>query len=73
MNLDNILEHLNPFKHWELSNCLDINSLNEISYATIPNGERAYDGTRAADHSGEGLDGKLRLFITKKIVIYFRI
>ena len=66
MNLDNILEHLNPFKHWELSNCLDINSLNEISYATIPNGERAYDGTRAADHSGEGLDGKLRLFITKK-------
>lgn len=66
MNLDNILEHLDPFKHWELSNCLDINSLNEISYATIPNGERAYDGTRAADHSGEGLDGKLRLFITKK-------
>jgi len=66
VNLDNILEHLNPFKHWELSNCLDINSLNEISYATIPNGERAYDGTRAADHSGEGLDGKLRLFITKK-------
>ena len=66
MNLDNILEYSNPFKHWELNNCLDTNSLNEISYASIPDGERAYDGTRAADHSGEGLDGKLRLFITKK-------
>jgi len=66
MNLDNILEHSNPFKHWELNNCLDVDSLNEISYSTIPNGERAYDGTRAADHSGEGLDGKLRLFITNK-------
>jgi len=66
MKLDNILEHSNPFKHWELNNCLDIDSLNEISYATIPKGERAYDGTRAADYSGEGLDGKLRLFITKE-------
>ena len=66
MKLDNILEHSNPFKHWELNNCLDIDSLNEISYTAIPVGERAYDGTRAADHSGEGLDGKLRLFITKE-------
>ena len=24
-----------------------------------------YDGTRAADHTGQGIDGKLRLFITK--------
>ena len=24
-----------------------------------------YDGTRAADHTGQGVDGKLRLFITK--------
>ena len=28
--------------------------------------QRAYDGTRAADHTGQGIDGKLRLFITKK-------
>ena len=28
--------------------------------------KRAYDGTRAADHTGEGVDGKLRLFITKE-------
>ena len=45
MKLDNILEHSNPFKHWELNNCLDIDSLNEISYTAIPVGERAYDGT----------------------------
>jgi len=66
MNLNNILESANPFKHWEISNCLDNNCLNEISYATIPDGDRAYDGTRAADHSGEGMDGKLRLFISNK-------
>ena len=71
MKLDNILEHSNPFKHWELNNCLDIDSLNEISYTAIPVGERAYDGTRAADHSGEGLDGKLRLFITKENSHFF--
>jgi hypothetical protein len=71
MKLDNILEHSEPFKHWELIDCLNVDSLNEISYATIPDGERAYDGTRAADHSGEGLDGKLRLFITQENSHFF--
>ena len=28
-------------------------------------GKRVYDGTRAADHTGEGVDGKLRLFVDK--------
>jgi len=64
MNLENISEHSIPFKHWELNNCLNNDSLDEISYSTIPNGNRAYDGTRAANHTGEGLDGKLRLFLT---------
>jgi len=63
--LDNINENLNPFKHWEIANCLDNKSLDEISFANIPDGERAYDGTRAADHTGAGIDGKLRLFISK--------
>ncbi len=63
MNLDNLNSSEFPFKHWEISNCLDINALNEISYSNIPDGNRAYDGTRAADHTGQGLDGKLRLFI----------
>ncbi len=66
MNLENIVEHNIPFSHWEIKDCLDKNTLDEISFATIPNGNRAYDGTRAADHTGQGLDGKLRLYLTKE-------
>ena len=66
MNLDNIKSSELPFKHWEFSNCLDEETLNEISFSALPDGKRAYDGTRAADHTGEGIDGKLRLFITKE-------
>ena len=65
MNLDKLSSADYPFKHWEISNCLDANALDEISYSNLPNGNRAYDGTRAADHTGLGVDGKLRLFITK--------
>ena len=63
MNLENLKSCDFPFKHWEFSDCLDIKSLDEISYSTIPEGDRAYDGTRAADHTGHGVDGKLRLFL----------
>ncbi|OUW95065.1 MAG: hypothetical protein CBD97_03525 [Pelagibacteraceae bacterium TMED237] len=66
MNLNNIIHSDFPFNHWQFNNCLDENALKEISYSTIPSGERSYDGTRAADHTGKGLDGKLRLFITKE-------
>tara|TARA_B100000575_G_C23138186_1_gene661740 strand:- start:2244 stop:2858 length:615 start_codon:yes stop_codon:yes gene_type:complete len=65
MNLDNIVHSDFPFNHWQFFNCLNNNTLDEISYSKIPGGKRAYDGTRAADHTGEGVDGKLRLFITK--------
>ena len=71
MNLNDIIEHNNPFKHWEILNCLNNECLNEISFTQIPNGNRAYDGTRAADHTGEGIDGKLRLFITEQNSIHF--
>ena len=71
MKLDNLTQHENPFQHWEFNNCLDDQSLEEISYSKIPDGFRAYDGTRAADHTGEGLDGKLRLFVTKENNKYF--
>ena len=63
MNLESLKSSDFPFKHWEFSDCLDIKALDEISYSTIPVGDRAYDGTRAADHTGEGIDGKLRLFL----------
>ena len=65
MNLDNTLECSYPFKHWVFSECLDNETLNEISFSKIPSGERVYDGTRAADHTGKGVDGKLRLFVDK--------
>jgi len=63
MNLENLQSSNYPFKHWEIYNCLDIEALDEISFSNIPKGNRAYDGTRAADHTGEGIDGKLRLFL----------
>jgi len=65
MNLNNLNCSDFPFKHWEINNCLDELTLNEISYCSLPNGDRSYDGTRAADHTGKGIDGKLRLFIDK--------
>jgi len=65
MNLNQTTEHSIPFLHWEISDCLDTSTLEEIIKTTIPKGDRSYDGTRAADYSGEGVDGKLRLFITK--------
>jgi hypothetical protein len=71
MNLDNTLECSYPFKHWELSECLDNETLNEISFAQIPDGERVYDGTRAADHTGKGIDGKLRLYVDKNNCQHF--
>ena len=63
MNLENLKTLKHPFEHWEFSNCLNTEALNEISYSNIPNGNRSYDGTRAADHTGKGIDGKLRLFL----------
>ena len=65
MNLDKIKENKKPFQHWEILDCLDNESLNEISFSNIPKGHRAYDGTRAADHTGAGIDGKLRLFVSQ--------
>ncbi len=71
MKLDNIFHSDYPFNHWEFSDCLDEDTLNEISYTEIPSGDRAYDGTRAADYTGQGIDGKLRLFITKENEMHF--
>ncbi len=65
MNLENLTHADFPFNHWVFSNCLEEGALDEISYSNIPSGDRMYDGTRAADDTGQGVDGKLRLFITK--------
>ena len=66
MKLNNLSHSDNPFDHWQFSDCLDKSALNEISFTQLPSGNRAYDGTRAADHTGDGLDGKLRLFVTQE-------
>ena len=66
MNLNQTTEYSKPFLHWGFSNCLDDITLKEIIHTSIPEGERVYDGTRAADHTGKGIDGKLRLFITNQ-------
>ena len=71
MNLNNTVEYSNPFQHWEMSECLDNKTLDEISFAKIPEGSRVYDGTRAADHTGKGVDGKLRLYLTKENCQYY--
>ena len=71
MNLSNVIKYTNPFLHWELNNCFNSETIDEISYSNTPSGTRSYDGTRAADHTGNGLDGKLRLFITKKNSNFF--
>ena len=63
MTLENLKSFSFPFKHWEIFDCLNIKALDEIAYSTIPEGDRSYDGTRAADHTGNGVDGKLRLFL----------
>ena len=65
MNLENLAHADFPFNHWVFSKCLEEGALDEISFSNIPSGDRMYDGTRAADHTGQGVDGKLRLFITK--------
>lgn len=65
MNLENLVHSEFPFNHWVFSNCLEEGALDEISFSNIPSGDRMYDGTRAADYTGQGIDGKLRLFITK--------
>ncbi len=65
MNITKIKEFQDPFRHWEIDECLDEITLREIINANIPSGDRVYDGTRAADDTGKGIDGKLRLFISK--------
>ena len=54
-----------PFKHWEMEKPLNDEVINEINSVEIPDGNRVYDGTRAADKSGNGVDGKLRVFLNK--------
>ena len=63
---ENTISFDKPFKHWEFNQPLTKDMIDEAIAVKIPLGEHSYDGTRAADHTGGGIDGKLRLFIDKK-------
>ncbi len=60
-----------PYRHWLVESPLDNQTLAEMVKTPIPDGRRAYDGTRAADNGGHGVDGKLRCYIEKNNVAEF--
>lgn len=64
-------QHEFPYRHWLVDQPLDDVVLAEMVKTPIPDGRRAYDGTRAADNGGEGVDGKLRCYIEKSNVEEF--
>ena len=53
----------NPFPHWELDSPFTNELINELNDVNISDATRSFDGTRAADAGGDGLDGKLRVFL----------
>jgi hypothetical protein len=64
-------QHNHPYKHWLMEQALDEDMLDEIIGQPIPDGRRVYDGTRAADNGGGGVDGKLRCYIGKENIQQF--
>ena len=56
---------LDPFTHWEIDKPLSEEMLKEICQTKISDAPRLYDGTRAADKTGDGLDGTLRYYLDK--------
>ncbi len=69
MNLLNSLQNTTttyeePYRHWLVEKPITTDMVAEICATPIPDGRRAYDGTRAADNGGGGVDGKLRCYIT---------
>ncbi len=63
--LNKITSYSEPFSHWELDSPFSNDMINELQNIKISDAPRSFDGTRAADHKGGGLDGKLRVFLEK--------
>ncbi len=61
--LNKINSFSDPFPHWELETPLSKEMIDELQNVKISDAPRSFDGTRAADAGGEGLDGKLRVFL----------
>ena len=69
MNLINALRNTTttfeePYRHWLVEKPITPEMIAEVVGTPIPDGRRAYDGTRAADNGGGGVDGKLRCYVT---------
>ncbi|MGB1085775.1 MAG: hypothetical protein ACPGYW_03105, partial [Alphaproteobacteria bacterium] len=63
--LHKIQSYNDPFPHWELENPLSEEMIGELQNVKISDAPRSFDGTRAADAGGDGIDGKLRVFLEK--------
>ena len=61
--LNRCTTYSNPFPHWELDSPFTNELINELNEVNISDAPRSFDGTRAADAGGDGLDGKLRVFL----------
>ena len=61
--LNRCTTYYDPFPHWELDTPFTNNIINELNEVDISDAPRSFDGTRAADAGGDGLDGKLRVFL----------
>ena len=60
-----------PYPHWIVENPLSPEALAEVAATPIPDRPHAYDGTRAADNGGAGMDGKLRCYVGQDNVNQF--
>ena len=54
-----------PFPHWELDSPFTEGLIKELNDVDISDAPRSFDGTRAADAGGDGIDGKLRVFLER--------
>ena len=61
LNLSNTYDY--PFDHWQIDKPLTETMIRELMNVNISDAPRSFDGTRAADGGGDGMDGKLRVFL----------
>ena len=52
-----------PFNHCQIDKPLSETMVKELMNVSISDSPRSFDGTRAADGGGGGIDGKLRVFL----------
>jgi hypothetical protein len=61
LNLSHTYDY--PFDHWQIDKPLTDTMISELMNVNISDAPRSFDGTRAADGGGDGMDGKLRVFL----------